>query len=90
MVQYLPGGGGPSIIAAYTVMGVVTTILFALRVYVRVNLVKRSWEDWAAGVGWLFFMSICCLAVVGSYHGFGQHVDLIPPALLPIGLRVRT
>lgn len=88
IVHYVPGGGGPSCIAAYAVMGIISTVTFVLRVYVRVRMVRRSWEDLAAGVGWLFFMSFTCLAIAGSFYGSGQHHNLVPSVYLPIALKV--
>lgn len=90
MVPKLPTPKGLQMLVVYAVMAVISTITFALRVYVRSRMVKRSWEDWAAGIGWFVFIGFCGAAMVGPFYGTGQHADLIPPEKLPIGLRVRT
>lgn len=77
-------------IAVYITFAVVSTIVFALRVYVRSRLVKRSWEDWAAGIGWFVYIVFCAVATVGPFYGTGQHADLLPPKNISIALRVRT
>lgn len=77
-------------VVIYAIMVVLSTITFSLRVYVRSRLVKRSWEDWAAGVGWFVYVLFCAAAMVGPFYGTGQHVNLIPSEKLPIALRVRT
>lgn len=89
MEQKLPTTKGLEMIAVYTAMAVLSTITFALRVYVRSRLVERSWEDWAAGIGWFIYILFCSVAMVGPFYGTGQHADLIPPGGVPIALRVR-
>lgn len=75
-------------IAVYVAMGVTTTIVFALRMYVRLKLVKWSWEDWAALVGWFIYMIFCGSATVGPFFGTGQHMHLLSPENMSIALRV--
>lgn len=75
-------------VAVYAAMGVLSTIAFALRAYVRSRLIERSWDDWAAGVGWFIYICFCGSAMVGPFFGTGQHVDLIPPEKISIALRV--
>lgn len=88
MEQKLPTTKGLQIIVVYVVMAVISTITFALRVYVRSSMVKRSWEDWAAGFGWFVYILFCCVTIVGPFYGTGQHADLVTPENLSIALRV--
>lgn len=85
----LPTQKGIQMIAVYITFAFVTTVVFALRVYVRSRLVKRSWEDWAAGIGWFVYIVFCAAATVGPFYGTGQHADLLPPRNIAIALRVR-
>lgn len=75
-------------IAIFAPMAMITTIFFALRVYVRVNLVRRSWEDWAAGLGWSIYIIFCAVAMAGTFFGTGEHVENVSHKMLPIALRV--
>ena len=90
MEPKLPTPKGLQMIVVYTIMAVISTMVFTLRVYVRSRLVSRSWEDWAAGIGWFVYVGFCAAAMVGPFYGTGQHADLIPHGNIPIALRVRT
>ena len=37
----------------------------------------------------VFFVFFCGFAITGVFHGTGQHADLLPPAEIPVGLKVR-
>lgn len=89
MEQRLPAPEGLRLIVTLTIMAVLSTVAFALRVYVRSSLVDRLWEDWAAGLGWFVYILFCGAMMVGPFYGVGQHADLIPPQKLPVALRVR-
>lgn len=88
MDQKLPTPKGLEMVAVFASMAVVSTIFFALRVYVRARLVQRSWEDWAAGIGWFIYIVFCGMSAAGPFYGTGQHVNLIPPDKMPIAFRV--
>lgn len=77
-------------IVVIAVMAVITTITLSLRVYVRMRLVRRSWEDWAAGIGWFVYIFCCGVSIVGPFYGTGQYTDLLPPESRALALRVRT
>lgn len=87
---YTPSGRGPELIAVFAFFMGLTTVTFALRVYVRTRLVSAfGLDDWVAAVGWILFLLHGAFAIAGAYHGSGQHADLIqPPTELPIGLMV--
>lgn len=89
---YTPSGRGPELIAVFAFFMGLTTLTFALRVYVRTRLVSIfGADDWAAAIGWLLFNIHATFAIAGAYHGTGQHANLIqPPTELPIGLMVRS
>lgn len=89
MENKLPTTKGLEMVTVYGVMVGLSTITFALRVYVRSRLVRRAWEDWAAGVGWFLYFFFCATSMVGPFYGTGQHADLIPLKNLTIALRVR-
>lgn len=88
--KYTPSGRGPQLIAVFAFFMSLTTVVLALRVYVRARIVKAfGLDDWFATLGWLFFFAHGCFAIAGAYHGTGQHADLIKPASdIPIGLKV--
>lgn len=88
--QYKPSGRGPELIAVFAFFMGLTTVTFALRVYVRTRLVKAFGpDDWTAALGWLLFIFHGGFAIAGAYHGTGQHADLIQPQTeLPVGLKV--
>jgi hypothetical protein len=37
----------------------------------------------------VFFVFFCGFAITGVVHGTGQHADRLPPAEIPVGLKVR-
>ena len=88
---YTPSGRGPELIGVFAFFMGLTTLTFALRVYVRTNLVKAfGLDDWTAAFGWLLFTFHGAFGTAGAYHGTGQHANLIRPHTeLPIGLKVR-
>lgn len=88
---YTPSGRGPEVIGVFAFFIGLTTLTFALRVYVRTSLVKKFGpEDWTAALGWLLFIIHSAFAIAGVYHGSGQHMNLIqPPTEMPIALMVR-
>jgi hypothetical protein len=89
---YIPSGRGPELIAVFAFFMGLTTITFALRVYVRTRMVKAfGLDDWTAALGWLLFTFHGAFAIAGAYHGTGQHANLIqPPTEPPIALKVWT
>ena len=89
MEHYTPSGRGPELISVFAAFLALTTVIVALRVYVRAKLVKNfGADDWTAVIGWLLFVFHASFAIAGAYHGTGQHANLIPPQELPIGLKV--
>lgn len=90
MGSSLPTHKGTELIAVFTTMLVLTTIVFALRVYVRLRLIKlkRPWEDWTATIGWLGFIVFCASLMAATSYGVGQHARLIPPERVPTALKV--
>lgn len=89
MERKLPAPKGIQMIAVFLPMAVITTTFFALRVYVRLKLVRRSWEDWAAGLGWFVYIIFCGVTIAGTFYGTGEHVEDVSPEMLAISLRVR-
>lgn len=89
---YTPSGRGPELIGVFAFFMGLTTLTFALRVYVRTTLVKALGpDDWTAALGWLLFTFHGAFAIAGAYHGTGQHANLIRPKTeIPIGLKVCT
>lgn len=80
-----------AIIVVFSTAASVTTIISGLQVYVRLRLIKgrrAGYEDLAAGIGWLLFMSVAGFAIVGAFYGTGQHIYLIPPRNLVTALKV--
>lgn len=86
--HYQPSGRGPQVLGIYAFFVALTSLTMILRVYARVYLVKIfGLDDWTAIVGWALFIAHAGFAIAGTYHGTGQHTNLIPPEDLPIGLR---
>lgn len=91
MDRYTPSGRGPELISVFVVFMVLSTVITALRVYVRTSMVKCfGWDDWLSITGWLLFTLHGGFAIAGAFHGTGQHVNLIhPQSEIPVALKVQ-
>lgn len=89
MGETLPTPKGIQMIAVFAIMISISSIIFGLRVYVRLKLIKWAKEDWAAAVGWFIFLFFCASSISTPFYGAGQHTELIPRAKLFIVLKVR-
>lgn len=76
-------------IAAFTATVAVTVVTYSLRLYVRLRLVKRSSEDWVAGLGCLLFIVFYGVTIPGPFHGIGQHTYLVPLTEFSTAIKVR-
>lgn len=90
MSNELPSKLGWVSLAIYASIFIIATATFALRIYVRVRILKQFGiaEDWAAGTGWLLFASYSAVSMTGSFYGMGQHLNLISPQDLPVFFKV--
>ncbi|KAK2059299.1 integral membrane protein [Colletotrichum caudatum] len=63
-----------------------STLVVALRVYVRVKLSESKnvwgWDDTFAVLGWVFFLPSVALLIIGTYWGLGAHDARIPEGWL--------
>ncbi|KAK2061362.1 integral membrane protein [Colletotrichum caudatum] len=68
------------------VMLALSTLVVALRVYVRVKLSESKkvwgWDDTFAVLGWVFFLPSVALLIIGTYWGLGAHDAQIPEGWL--------
>ena len=65
---------------------------FAVLAYVSLHIIHTYFDYFEPGltlVAWqLFFVFFCAFAIVGTLYGTGKHMQNIPPADVPIGLKV--
>lgn len=89
--RYAVSGGGHRLFAAFCTFSIICTIAIALRVYVRMRVVKSfGIDDWMVLLGWVLFVCLSACAMAGTHFGLGQHLAQIEPkSQIPIGLRVR-
>ncbi|KAI5370002.1 hypothetical protein Slin15195_G008800 [Septoria linicola] len=82
-------GRGPQVMGVFLLFLTLTTIATGLRVYCRAVVIKLfGWDDWLALVAWILFVCHAFCAIVGVYHGTGQHAWLIePPSDIVLGLK---
>lgn len=70
-----------AVVAVFSTSAAFATVVSALRVYVRLRIVKgqrTGYEDLAAGVAWLLLMVISGIAIAGTFYGAGRHLEAIP------------
>lgn len=80
---------GPQVSGTAAAFLVLSTIAVLLRCYCRAVVVKNfAMDDWAAFVSWIAFVLYGTFSILGVYHGTGQQSVNIPPAELPIGVKV--
>lgn len=79
-------------IATFTTIPVVATVMFIVRLYVQSKLVKqglRTWETTTAAIGLILFLSFCGLLIISALHGVGHHWYEISLAEFKLVLTVR-
>ncbi|KAG0647852.1 hypothetical protein D0Z07_5956 [Hyphodiscus hymeniophilus] len=85
------GGRGYQVVGLAYVFLVLSTISIFLRCYVRLRIVNSfGIDDVSAVIAWALFMINLAFAVTAAYHGVGQHASALPPAEIPMGLKVST
>lgn len=78
--HYKVSGEGPKLLATFSTFIGLTTVAIALRAYVRMRLIKKfGIEDWLSVGGWLAYVLLAATAMASTFHGFGQHAELIQP-----------
>ena len=84
-----PAGRAPELLGTLGLFLGLSTITTALRVYCRTFVVKNfGVDDWLALLAYMIFVLYSSFAILGCYHGTGQHADNIPLDVLPHGLKV--
>lgn len=86
-----PEGLANAILVVFTIVPLISTITFALRLYVQLRLTKqfKTYEALAAGTGWLLYMAYSCVFILTALHGVGRNVFALPLSELKILLMVR-
>ncbi|KAK1978106.1 integral membrane protein [Colletotrichum cereale] len=68
------------------IMSVLSTLVIALRVYVRVKLSESrkvwGWDDTFAVLGWVSFLPSVVFLIIATYWGLGAHDAQIPEGYL--------
>lgn len=82
-----PAGAGIVIQGLFYTFAILCTIVFSLRVWVRIrNDTGAGWriDDWLAAGGFAPYIPACIIAIVGTYYGVGAPDDALPNSFIKI------